>query len=170
MGSVLTNWRFRLAILAISTGLTATGLARADESIAIIVGKTPPHIAFDRANLEDIFLKRIQVDDDRTALVPLNLAPSDPVRLAFSLGLLGARPGAQQRYWTERYFQGISPPYTVHSQEAMLRFVADTAGAIGYVASCRVDARVHAVAHLPVPAELTSQLHQLCEKAEPGSE
>jgi hypothetical protein len=170
MGHVLADWRSLLSILALATGLAVAVLARADDSIAVIVGKSPPHIAFDRSTLEDIFLKRIQVDDDRAALVPLNLAPTDPVRVAFSLSLLGERPGAKQRYWTARYFQGISPPYTVHSQEAMLRFVAETPGAIGYIASCRVDGRVHAAAHLPVPAELVSQIHLICDKTETGTE
>ncbi len=166
----MIHWRFLLSILASAAGLCGAGLARADDSIAVIVGKTPPHIAFDRSNLEDIFMRRIQVDDDRSSLVPLNLASTDPLRVAFSMSLLGKRPAALQRFWTEQYFHGISPPYTVRSQEAMLRFVADTPGAIGYVASCRVDGRVHAAAHLPVPAELTSQVHQLCEKAEIGTE
>lgn len=165
----MTDWRPLLAILTLSLA-GGTGLAHADDSIAVIVGKTLPHIAFDHSNLEDIFLKRIQVDDDRSALAPLNLAATDPLRVAFSISLLGKRPAALQRYWTERYFQGISPPYTVRSQEAMLRFVADTPGAIGYVMSCRVDGRVRVVAHLPVPAELANQIHPLCEKTEAGAE
>jgi len=166
MGRNLIPRRTLLGLLVSVTCLTGAGLARADEYIAVIVGNTPPHISFDRANLIDIFLKRIQVDDDRDALVPLNLASTNPLRVAFSLSLTGERPGAMQRYWTERYFHGISPPYTVRSQEAMLRFVADTPGAIGYVASCRVDGRVRVAAHLPVPAELASQIHQLCEQPE----
>lgn len=170
MANILTGWRALLAVLVFAVGLADASQSDADDSIAVIVGKTPPHIALDRSNLQDIFLKRIQVDDDRAALVPLNLAPADPLRVAFSLSLLGERPGARQRYWTERYFQGISPPYTVHSQEAMLRFVAETPGAIGYIASCRVDSRVHVATHLPVPAELSSQIRQLCEKTESVSE
>lgn len=149
--------------LALLVAALLAGPAPADDAIAVIVGKAPPHIAFDRANLEDIFLRRIQVDDERAALVPLNLSSTEPLRIAFSLSLLGERPEDLQRYWTERYFHGISPPYTVHSEESMLRFVADTPGAIGYVAACRVDGRVRVVARLPVPAELTDRIHQLCD-------
>jgi hypothetical protein len=166
MRRILNQRRALLGLLVAVSCLTGAGLVRADENIAVIVGNAPPHITFDRANLVDIFLKRIQVDDDRASLVPLNLAATNPLRVAFSLSLTGERPGSMQRYWTERYFHGISPPYTVRSQEAMLRFVADTPGAIGYVASCRVDGRVHVAAHLPVPAELASQIHQLCEQPE----
>jgi ABC-type phosphate transport system substrate-binding protein len=155
------TWRLLLGLL----GAVLAGPTPADDAIAVIVGKNPPHIAFDRANLEDIFLRHIQVDDERAALVPLNLSSTEPLRIAFSLSLLGERPEALQRYWTERYFHGISPPYTVHSEESMLRFVAETPGAIGYVAACRADGRVRVVARLPVPAELAGQIHQLCDKA-----
>jgi ABC-type phosphate transport system substrate-binding protein len=136
------------AIFALIAVVAVVSTARADDSIAVIVGKHPPHISLDRSNLEDIFLKRILVDDDRSALVPLNLASE-----------------ALQRYWTERYFHGITPPYTVRSQESMLRYVADTPGAVGYVASCSVDDRVNVAARLPVPAEWASQIHRLCEKS-----
>ena len=143
---------------------------QADDSIAVIVGKKPTNIGFDRANLEDIFLKRIQVDDSHAALAPINLAATDPIRVALSLDLFGQKPASLQRYWTERYFHGISPPYTVRSQESMLRFIADTPGAIGYVANCRVDDRVHVVARLAVPAELAGPVRQECEKGEQGAE
>ncbi|HUX83504.1 MAG TPA: hypothetical protein VMV35_11790 [Halothiobacillus sp.] len=138
--------------------------AFADISIAVIVGKNPPKIAFSHTNLSDIFLKRIQVDDARSALVPLNLSVTNPIRVAFSLSLLDEQPDDLQRYWTERYFHGISPPYTVKSQESMIRFVMSTAGAVGYIASCRVDNRVHVVANLPVPKNLQFAIQQLCAK------
>lgn len=152
--------------LLLLAGAGWAGVACPDETIAVVTGPASPTIAFDRSTLQDIFLKRIRVDDAHAALVPLNLSPTDPLRLAFSLSLLGERPEALQRYWTERYFHGISPPYSVRSQEAMLRFVTETPGAIGYVVSCRVDSRVKVVAKLAVPAELASPLHQLCEKTE----
>ncbi|MGA9993162.1 MAG: hypothetical protein WBP86_12620 [Thiobacillaceae bacterium] len=148
------------------TWLAWTVMARGEDTIAVITAQTSPSIGFDRSNLQDIFLKRIRVDDAHAALIPLNLSPTDPLRVAFSLSLLGERPEAWQRYWTERYFHGISPPYSVRSQESMLRFVAETPGVIGYVVSCRVDARVRVVARLPIPAELAPRLHSLCEQGE----
>ena len=155
-----------LGILTLAAGLSGAGPVRADGGIAVIIGKSPPHIAFDRANLEDIFLKRIRVDDDRAALVPFNLSSTNPLRVAFSLALLGERPTGLQRYWTERYFHGVSPPYTVRSQESMLRFVAETPGAVGYVASCRVDGRVRVVARLAVPADLADRVQRLCVRSD----
>ena len=149
-----------LAILALSS---LAGGTLAEDGLAVITGPSKPTLVFSRANLRDIFLKRIQVDDSGSPLVALNLPPDDPLREAFSLDVLGQRPGGMQRYWTEQYFHGVSPPFVVRSPEAMLRFVAETQGAIGYVAQCQVDKRVQVVARLPVPAELASRLRHACE-------
>lgn len=162
--------RSRVLFSLLAVCASAVLPAQADDSIAVIVGNPPPDIAFDRADLEDIFLKRIQVDNSRSALTPINLAATDPVREALSLDLFGRKPAAMQRYWTERYFHGVTPPYTVRSQEAMLRFVESTPGAVGYVAACRIDDRVHVVAHLPVPVELATAVHAVCEPDGSGTE
>ncbi|MGO9445051.1 MAG: hypothetical protein ACLPXB_09775 [Thiobacillaceae bacterium] len=148
------------------TSLTWITAAQGEEAIAVITGPTPPSIGFDHSNLQDIFLKRIRVDEARAALVPLNLAPTHPIRRAFSMSLWGEHPEAMQRYWNERYFHGVSPPYSVNSQESMLRFVANTPGAIGYVLACRVDSRVRVVAKLAIPVELLPQILPLCNKGE----
>ena len=133
-----------------------------DASIAVIVGPSAPAIGYDHQTLKDVFLKRIVVDNKGEPLVPLNLSPSDPLRQAISQALWGQPPEAKQRYWNERYFSGVTPPYVVRSQEAMLRFVAETPGAVGYVSSCMVDARVTVISHLPVPPDLVLRVKGDC--------
>ncbi|HFD11023.1 MAG TPA: hypothetical protein ENJ32_00930 [Crenotrichaceae bacterium] len=54
-------------------------------------------------------------------------------------------PLEMQDFWNIQYFHGILPPRVVTSEEAMLRFVANTPGAIGYVLSCHLDNRVKSV-------------------------
>ncbi len=155
--------RTLLAVFACLLLAGRADVSRADESLAVITGPNRPAIAFNHANLEDIFLKRIQVDDGGNPLVALNLPPEQALREAFSLTVLGRRSGALQRYWTEQYFHGIPPPFVVHSPEAMLRFVAETPGAIGYVALCQVDKRVQVVARLAVPPDLAGRVRHACE-------
>lgn len=144
---------------------TGAGAAAGEPRIDIVTGLVAPALTLDKPALRDIFLKRIVIDKAGKALVPLNLPPEHPARAAFSKVLLGKAPDALQRYWNERYFQGVSPPYVLGSQEAMLRFVAETPGALGYVASCLVDRRVRVVADLPVPPALASQVSDLCRSA-----
>jgi ABC-type phosphate transport system substrate-binding protein len=149
-----------LALGALAPAQAASG-AR-DTRIDVVTGPTPPAITLDHATLRDIFLKRIVIDNSGKALVPLNLAADDPLRVAFSRALMGKAPDSLQRFWNERYFQGVSPPYVLSSQEAMLRFIAETPGAIGYVASCRADERVRVVAELAVPPNLAPGIASLC--------
>lgn len=152
---VLSLW---LAVLC----LHPAGLGAAQPTIAVVAGADGPSMTFDAGNLRDIFLRRIVIDDAGQALVPVNLPAADPLRVAFSMTLLGKDPAALQRYWNERYFHGMSPPYVVASQEAVLRFVAETPGAIGYVASCQADRRVRVVARLPIPPGLRARIGDSC--------
>jgi ABC-type phosphate transport system substrate-binding protein len=46
------------------------------------------------------------------------------------------------------YFHGVQPPYVLASDEAVIRFVVSTPGAIGYVSNCLADRRVTVVARL----------------------
>lgn len=72
----------------------------------------------------------------RGRIQPANLPARDPARRQFSEAVLGARPEALESYWNEQYFQGIRPPHVLASGAAMLRFVAETRNAIGYVDAC----------------------------------
>jgi len=149
--------------LLVSVAAVVLGASeQADLRIDVVTGPGRLALSLERTSLRDIFLKRIVIDKDGKSLIPLNLPPDDPVRTAFSERLIGKSPDALQRFWNERYFQGVSPPYVVRSQEAMLRFIANTPGALGYVASCRVDPRVRVIAELPVPPKLAPQVAAQC--------
>ncbi len=151
-----------LWLLLPASPLAAAAPDLGDPRIDVVTGLAAPAVALDRASLRDIFLKRIVIDNAGKALVPLNLPPDDPVRAAFSRVLLGKPPDALQRFWNERYFQGVSPPYVVRSAEAMLRFIVETPGALGYVASCRTDERVRVISELQVPPDLARQIAAQC--------
>ena len=150
-----------LGILLLCASAGNPALA-AEDFIAVIVGASSPIIDYDTQTLREVFLKRITVDDHNVAVVPLNLPPANTARLAFTASLWGGQPEDQQGYWNERYFHGVTPPYVVLSDEAMLRFVTETPGAIGYVAACRVDARVRVVAQLPITPALLARVRESC--------
>ena len=75
---------------------------------------------------------------------PVNLRSEHPLRQQFSQTILGSLPKTQIDYWNGQYFNGVLPPYSVNSEEAVLRYVSQTNGAIGYVNACAVDSRVKA--------------------------
>jgi ABC-type phosphate transport system substrate-binding protein len=76
---------------------------------------------------------------------PVNLSTEHPLRLQFSQAILGSAPKTQIDYWNGQYFNGVLPPYSVNSEEAVLRYVTQTNGAVGYIDACLVDDRVKAV-------------------------
>jgi ABC-type phosphate transport system substrate-binding protein len=153
-----------LLLLATLLALLLPGAvtAAAADGIAVVVARDGPDLDFDRATLKDVFLKRIVIDRAGHLLVPVNLPAEHPLRHAFSKTLLDRDPEALQSYWNSRYFQGVSPPYVVASQEAMVRFVAATPWAIGYVAPCYVDERVRVILRLPADGALKPALRKLC--------
>jgi len=159
------RWGTALLLLVWALGAMAKEVPAEELRLAVISGSAPPQIASDRRSLRDVFLKRVTIDRTGLRLVPLNLPPASVLRRAFSESLLGRAPQRLERYWNERYFQGVSPPYVVRSQEAMLRFVAATPGAVGYVLACRVDGRVRVLARLPVPPEYADRLAGGCGAA-----
>ncbi|GAA0740206.1 hypothetical protein LRH25_24850 [Ideonella azotifigens] len=143
--------RLALALLLLLWLSFAGAPARAAEGgIAVVVGKLPgAPTALGRAELLGIYGRKRELWDDRTPIVAINLPASHPLRRDFSLWLFRRTPQDLQSYWNDQYFHGVLPPPVLASEEAVLRFVAATPGAVGYVSLCAVDKRVDVVAVLP---------------------
>jgi ABC-type phosphate transport system substrate-binding protein len=122
-------------------------------AVVVAAGKAGA-TALSTSALAAIFGKRRQFWDDHTRVVPVNLPADNPLRRDFSRILFGRAPQDLQAYWNDLYFHGVLPPAVLGSEEAVLRFVSETPGAIGYVSSCSVDARVQVVATIGTPGRL----------------
>jgi len=118
--------------------------AIADE-ILVVTGLQVEVKDMSMKRVENIFLKKTLVNQQGIRWIPLNLNPDHPLRQAFSQTLFKQRPEDMEAYWNDQYFQGITPPYVVSSEEAMLRFITSTLGAIGYILPCHLDSRVQVV-------------------------
>jgi len=113
----------------------------ADEPIAVIV--TPGHgKGLKKEELALIFKRKKLFWNDGSKVQPVNLPASNPLRREFSQAVLGSSPEELEKYWNDVYFHGISPPFVLSSDHAVVQFVAETPGAIGYVPFCSVDAHV----------------------------
>ena len=136
--------------------------ASASDEIIIIVARDAPDYSINRVMLRDIYLKKIFLDDNGRPFVPVNLPPENPLRLSLAETLFNKSVQQLQDYWNQRYFQGVAPPHVLSSQEAVVQFVAKTPGAIGYIAACRLDARVREVLAIPVAPSQRGTLAKLC--------
>lgn len=102
-------------------------------------------IATSPADLRRIWLRQRRLWDDGEAIVPVGREPGAETRARFELEVLHRSPGWLARYWDERYFEGILPPITFVSDEAVRRYVAAHRDAIGYVAASAADSSVRIV-------------------------
>ncbi len=141
--------RLRALLFLLVLGAATTAAAA---SLAVVANPglegVPPNLRV----LSRIYRRQQRISTTGSPLVPVNLPAGDPLRRVFSLALFGQPPEAMLEYWDQMYFHGISPPKVLESQAAVLRFVAATPGAIGYVAGCRTGPGVRVLLRLPLPA------------------
>lgn len=142
----------RITYLSLAAMLFAWFPAQAVEPLAVITSVTNPLDTLSFDSLKLIYQRKSQMDAEGNRWIPLNLPISDPLRRGFSLALFSLLPEEQDDYWNIQYFNGISPPKVMASEEAILRFVASTTGAIGYVRKQKVDDRVKVLRLITPPA------------------
>lgn len=139
----------------------------AQPQIAVITAPSAPQLALDHNMLRDVYLKKVFVDGQGQRLTPVNLPSGAPLREAFSRAILHMDENALRDYWDRQYFQGVSPPYVLGSQDAVVRFVATTPGSIGYVASCHVDLSVRVVLWINLPPRTGDDVSDCAEHHTP---
>jgi hypothetical protein len=115
------------------------------DAIAVIVPRHMTITSITPGELSLIFWRKKLYWADGKRMHPLNLPTDNPLRRQFSQHILGSLPETQTDYWNDQYYHGNSPPHVVNSQEAMLRYVTESPGGIGYVQACKVDSRVKAI-------------------------
>ena len=124
--------------------------ANAEEHAPILAVVIPTQQTTDNLNLTPnslklIYLRKQLYWPNGKRIVPVNLHTEHPLRSQFSQSVLGSLPKTQIDYWNGMYFNGVQPPYSVNSEEAVMRYIAQTPYAIGYVDACKIDERVKAV-------------------------
>lgn len=141
---------YTLAVFCAFYGLIFAhpGYAEETRPLAVIVSSNPETAVIQQLatrELSLIFWRKKQYWQGGARIHPVNLHAEHPLRLYFSKTVLGNLPNEQADYWNGLYFHGTTPPYSVQSEEAVLRYVASTKGAIGYVDACKLDERVKPV-------------------------
>lgn len=132
-------------------------VADEEEVLAIVVANTRGERVLNFADLTLIYRRKKLVWENGDRFQPVNLPTDNPLRRVFSQRVLGSSPEDLARYWNAMYFHGVSPPHVLASEEAVLRFVTDTPGAIGYVTACKADARVKIVLWLLPKGTVSTQ-------------
>jgi ABC-type phosphate transport system substrate-binding protein len=125
--------------------------------IAVVVGLTHVYV-LRKSELELVYRRKKLFWDEGSRIQPVNLPATTSLRRDFSQAVLGASPEDLEKYWNDMYFHGISPPFVLSTEEAVLRFVSQTPGAIGYVSYCSVDMRVKVMFVITAQGRLSDDL------------
>ena len=127
--------------------LAPTNLAGQEGRVAVIV-HPERHVTLSVEEVAQIYLRRKRMWDDGSPIVPLNLPSQTHLRSRFSLRVLRQTDARLADYWNRQYFNGILPPATLASTEAIRRYVASDPNAIGYVPAAEVNGSVRVVLQL----------------------
>ena len=114
--------------------------------IAVIMPKTSKIQKLEKGELSLIYLRKKLYTSEGNRIIPINLTSSHIVRKQFTSIVLGGLPEAQSEYWNEAYYHGITPPHVVASEDAAVKFVEITPGAIAYINACKLTDMVKPVA------------------------
>ncbi|MCF7970440.1 MAG: hypothetical protein K9L22_04655 [Methylococcaceae bacterium] len=141
---MMVRYLKRLAIRLLV--ITLSGLASSHaQDIAIIMGARSDIKQLSAEQVRRIFLSKERLTAQGDRWIPVNLSAHNVVRQVVTEQVLQLTPFELERFWYEQYFNGVSPPYVLASEQAVLRFVSETPNAIGYILSCHADVNVKAV-------------------------
>ena len=125
------GWRAALAAMVLAV---TTASASGTEEFQVIVHASVQGTRITRANLSALFTGRTFQWGDKTLARPVDQSTQAPVRRAFTASVIGLSMGELQMYWQRRVSSDhVFPPPVKGSDEAVLGYVAATAGAVGYV-------------------------------------
>jgi len=136
--------RLRAIVLLLATALAAPALA-GDLAVIVHANRTD---RLTRAEVAQIYLRKRRFWGDGKRILPVNRDSGSAARDAFDRRIFGGDAGDLGVYWNRQYFQGVLPPPTLASDEAVKRFVASEPLAIGYIDAALVDDSVKVVLHV----------------------
>jgi ABC-type phosphate transport system substrate-binding protein len=136
-------------LLCISLAVISPQALASDELIAVIVSSVHDK-NLKKEDITQIFKRKKLYWNDGSKIQPVNLPSSSSIRRIFSQAFFSLTPEEMQDYWNEMYFHGFSPPFVLSSDAAVLKFVEETPGAIGYIPFC--NSNIHVAVILVVNA------------------
>jgi len=117
-----------LFLIVLSTTLTA------QTSFKVIVNAANPVSSLSKMEVQRCFLKKTTQWEDGTQIQPVDLKSDSPVREQFTKDILNKTVSAVKSYWQGQIFSGSGlPPQEVANDRAVLEYVRNNPGGIGYV-------------------------------------
>lgn len=110
----------------------------APAQVAVIVHKKTPVDSLTQAELFDYFSCEVKTWSNKTPVVVFDLKPQSEIKEMF-YEFLGKSASRMKSIWMKKMLMGEGdPPQALLSEEEVLKKVAATPGAIGFVSKARV--------------------------------
>ena len=136
-GAAVRVW---VAIAAVLLLAPASAPAAAQLTFRIIVHRDNPVSGLTLPDLQRIFRKQTRMWSNGESMVPVDWDSTSQVRADFSDRVMRRSVREMAEYWVQQNItQGLTPPTTLKSTRAVLRFVASVPGAIAYVPADEMD-------------------------------
>ncbi len=127
---------FASCLLLGLAALQSAARAESSASFHVILHADNPVGSVEREFLADVFLKRASRWHGGELIRPVDQRFDSPVRVRFSNAILKRSVAAVRSYWQQRIFSGRGvPPPEVDSDAAVVRYVRQHRGGVGYVSS-----------------------------------
>ena len=138
----------RIHALLIALIVTPLAVGGADVHRLAVIVNVDRAVELDLEAIAQIYLKQRRFWSEGDPIIPVNREAGSPSREFFTRRVLHMDATRLGIYWNREYFQGVLPPATLASDEAILRFVARDRRAIGYVDPHVLDGSVHVVLYV----------------------
>jgi len=123
-----------LCVLLLLLGSVCVSPAAEGGGYKVIVNSGNGVTRLSKAELSKFFMKKEARWRDGTTVVPVDQKVDAAVRVAFSRAIHGKSARAVKSYWQQQIFSGRGvPPVEKGSDAAVLEYVRNNAGAIGYI-------------------------------------
>lgn len=94
--------------------------------------------------LKSLYLRKNEYLN-KQKIIPVNLLANNKARKGFESSILKMDRISLNEYWIKKHLEGVKPPISQESYKAILNFVINVDGAIGYIPSDMNDDRVKVI-------------------------
>jgi hypothetical protein len=117
--------------------------AAASPGFVVVVHRDNPVASLPVTELQRLFRKQTRMWPHGEAVVPVDWDATSEVRREFSRRVFARTVREMAEFWVQQNItQGLTPPSTLKSTRAILRFVLSVPGAIAYVPTGEEDETV----------------------------
>jgi ABC-type phosphate transport system substrate-binding protein len=139
----------RLLAIAATAVLLLAGSARAEGLLIIANPSVNVAAPLSLSQIAAIYLLRLTTWPDGGHVVPVNREATSEAREAFTATVLQQDNTSLAAFWNEMHFMGKQPPVVQESEQAVLAFVQNVPGSIGYISTSVAPVGVKVVARVP---------------------